>query len=59
MRIDPIDHVSINVKDFDASVAFYGGVLGFRRLQTVPMDPDPPGTSAGFRIAYFEVCQKL
>ena len=47
MRISSIDHVSINVKDFDASVAFYGGVLGFRRLRTVPMD--------GFSITYFEI----
>ncbi len=47
MTIRAIDHVSINVKDFDASVAFYGGVLGFRRLQTVPMD--------GFSITYFEI----
>ncbi|HVP19986.1 MAG TPA: VOC family protein [Spirochaetia bacterium] len=47
MRVRSIDHVSINVKDFDASVAFYGGVLGFRRLQTVPM--------AGFSITYFEI----
>lgn len=47
MRIRSIDHVSINVKDFDASVAFYGGVLGLRRLQTVPMD--------GFSITYFEI----
>jgi len=38
MRIGPIDLVSINVKDFDASAAFYGGVLGFRRRQTAPMD---------------------
>jgi len=47
MRIKGIDHVSINVKDMGASDAFYGGVLGMRRLQTVPMDANPPGTSAG------------
>jgi len=47
MRISQIDHVSINVKDFDASVAFYGDVLGFRRLQTVPME--------NFAITYFEI----
>jgi glyoxylase I family protein len=47
MRIHSIDHVAINVKDLDASAAFYEGVLGFRRLQTVPMD--------GFSITYFEI----
>jgi len=47
MTIRAIDHVSINVKDIDASVEFYGGVLGFRRLQTVPMD--------GFSITYLEI----
>jgi catechol 2,3-dioxygenase-like lactoylglutathione lyase family enzyme len=47
MLIKGINHVSINVKDMSASAAFYGGVLGMRRLQTVPMgDPNPPGTSA-------------
>lgn len=49
MRLKGIDHVSINVKDMGASVAFYGGVLGLRRLQTVPMDG---GT---FSITYFEI----
>jgi catechol 2,3-dioxygenase-like lactoylglutathione lyase family enzyme len=41
----------------DASAAFYGGVLGLRRLQTVPMDggPNPPSTSARFSITYFEI----
>jgi catechol 2,3-dioxygenase-like lactoylglutathione lyase family enzyme len=48
MLIRSINHVSINVKDMSASAAFYGGVLGMRRLQTVPMgDPNPPGTSTG------------
>jgi glyoxylase I family protein len=57
MRLKGIDHVSINVKDMSASAAFYGGVLGLRRLQTVPMDggPNPPGTSARFSITYFEI----
>jgi lactoylglutathione lyase len=36
MRIKGIEHVAINVSDMDASIAFYGGVLGLERLQTVP-----------------------
>jgi glyoxylase I family protein len=49
MRLKGIDHVSINVKDMGASAAFYGGILGLRRLQTVPMEG---GTSS---ITYFEI----
>ncbi|MGA2761723.1 MAG: VOC family protein [Spirochaetia bacterium] len=47
MHIQSIHHVAINAKDFDASVEFYGSVLGFRRKETVPMD--------GFSITYFEI----
>lgn len=65
MKIHGIDHVSVNVKDLDASAAFYEGVLGMRRLQTVPMEEknpsgtstreNPPGTSTRFSITYFEI----
>jgi glyoxylase I family protein len=48
MKIRGIDHVSINVKDMGASAAFYEGVMGFRRRETVPMD-------GGFTITYFEI----
>jgi catechol 2,3-dioxygenase-like lactoylglutathione lyase family enzyme len=48
MKIAGIDHVSINVKDMAASAAFYEGVMGFRRRETVPMD-------GGFAITYFEI----
>ena len=47
MKVQGIDHVSINVKDIEASVDFYGKVLGWRQLQTVPFD--------GFSIVYFEI----
>ena len=50
MRVNGVDHVSINVRSMEASEAFYGGVLGLRRLQTVPMDGNPP-----FTITYFEI----
>jgi catechol 2,3-dioxygenase-like lactoylglutathione lyase family enzyme len=48
MKVRGIDHVSINVRDMEASARFYAGVLGFRRLQTVAMD-------GGFSITYFEI----
>jgi catechol 2,3-dioxygenase-like lactoylglutathione lyase family enzyme len=48
MRIGSVDHIAINVKNFDASVKFYEGVMGFRRRKTVPMDE-------GFAITYFEI----
>lgn len=48
MKVGGIDHVSLNVQDMEASLTFYGDVLGFRRLETVPMD-------GGLSITYFEV----
>ena len=48
VKVRGIDHVSINVRNREASATFYAGVLGFRRLQTVPMD-------GGFSITYFEI----
>jgi len=47
MKVKGIDHVSLNVKDIKASAEFYGKVLGFRQLQTVPFD--------GFSLVYFEI----
>ena len=47
MKVKGIDHVSLNVKDIKASVEFYGKVLGFRQLETVPFD--------GFSLVYFEI----
>ena len=35
MKISKIDHVSINVLDFERSLDFYGRILGLRQLQTV------------------------
>jgi len=51
-----IDHVAINTRDFPASAKFYAEVMGFHRRETVPMSgTNPPGTSAGFSITYFEI----
>jgi len=48
MKVRGIDHVSINVRDREASARFYAEVLGLRKLQTVPMD-------GGCSITYFEI----
>ena len=47
MKVRGIDHVSLNVKDIKASTEFYGKVLGFRQMQTVPFD--------GFSLVYFQI----
>jgi len=45
VKIGTIDHVAVNCRDFEKSLAFYGGVLGFERLQTVDC--------GDFEITYF------
>ena len=35
MKILSIDHIAINVVDFEKSKDFYGRILGFKQLQTV------------------------
>ena len=45
MRINKIDHVSINVVDIGKSIDFYGRILGFKQLQTVKF--------SDFDITYF------
>ncbi len=47
MRVMGINHVSLNVKDIRASTEFYGKVLGFRQMETVPFD--------GFSLVYFQI----
>ncbi len=47
MKVQGINHVSINVRDMKASADFYGKVLGWRQLQTVPFDV--------FSITYFQI----
>ena len=47
MKVKGIDHVSLNAKDIKASIEFYGKVLGFRQLATVPF--------AGFSLVYFQI----
>lgn len=47
MKIKGIEHIAINTKDIDRSLAFYGGVLGFEVLETVEMD--------GFAITYLKL----
>ena len=47
MDIQGIDHISINVVDFERSVDFYGRILGFKQLQTVDC--------GAYNITYFEL----
>jgi catechol 2,3-dioxygenase-like lactoylglutathione lyase family enzyme len=37
MTVKRIDHITINVKDLDASLAFYRDVIGLERLESVDM----------------------
>jgi catechol 2,3-dioxygenase-like lactoylglutathione lyase family enzyme len=47
MRIKGIEHVSINVTDMQASLAFYSDTLGLKREETVSED--------GFNITYYRL----
>ena len=47
MTVKGINHVSINTKDMRASADFYGRILGWKQMETVPFD--------GFSLVYFQV----
>jgi glyoxylase I family protein len=47
MTVKGINHVSINTKDMKASAEFYGRILGWTQMETVPFD--------GFSLVYFQV----
>jgi glyoxylase I family protein len=47
MKIQNINHVTINTTDIKASKNFYGRILGFTQAETVPFD--------GFSLVYFEI----
>jgi len=47
MKVRRVDHITINTTDITASIEFYGSILGFRQLETVPFD--------GFSLVYFEI----
>ena len=47
LTVRGVNHVSINARDLERSASFYVDVLGFRRLETVPLD--------GFSITYFQI----
>jgi glyoxylase I family protein len=42
-----INHVSINTMDMKASADFYGRILGWKQMETVPFD--------GFSLVYFQI----
>jgi lactoylglutathione lyase len=37
MTIKQVNHITINVKDLDASLAFYGNVMGLERMNSIDM----------------------
>ena len=47
MKVHGINHVSINTRDMKASADFYGRILGWKQMETVPFD--------GFSLVYFQV----
>jgi catechol 2,3-dioxygenase-like lactoylglutathione lyase family enzyme len=47
MTVLGINHISINVKDMKASADFYGRILGWRQMESVPFD--------GFSLVYFQI----
>jgi lactoylglutathione lyase len=47
VKVKGINHVSINTKDMKASADFYGRILGWKQMETVPFD--------GFSLVYFEI----
>jgi len=47
MTVKGINHVSINTKDMKGSAEFYGRILGWTQMETVPFD--------GFSLVYFQV----
>ncbi len=38
MNIKKIDHVTINIKNYEETIKFYGGLLGLKQLDSVTMD---------------------
>ena len=47
MKVKGINHLSINTRDIKASADFYGGILGWKQMETVPFD--------GFSLVYFQI----
>ena len=45
MKVKGIDHVSINTKDMKASADFYGGVLGWKRMELFDYGGKNPRTA--------------
>ena len=47
MTVTGINHITINTRDIRASIDFYGRVLGWKQMETVPFD--------GFSLVYFQI----
>jgi catechol 2,3-dioxygenase-like lactoylglutathione lyase family enzyme len=47
MKVQGINHITINTKDMKATADFYGRILGWKQMETVPFD--------GFSLVYFQI----
>ena len=47
MTVAGINHITINTRDIRASIDFYGRILGWKQMETVPFD--------GFSLVYFQI----
>ena len=47
MTVVGINHITINTRDIRASSDFYGRILGWKQMETVPFD--------GFSLVYFQI----
>ena len=47
MTVTGINHITINTRDIRASIDFYGRILGWKQMETVPFD--------GFSLVYFQI----
>lgn len=47
MTVKGLNHITINTRDIRASIDFYGRILGWKQMETVPFD--------GFSLVYFQV----
>ncbi len=47
MTVKGLNHITINTRDIRASIDFYGRILGWKQMETVPFD--------GFSLVYFQI----
>jgi catechol 2,3-dioxygenase-like lactoylglutathione lyase family enzyme len=47
MTVKGLNHITINTTEIRATVDFYGRILGWKQMETVPFD--------GFSLVYFQI----